>query len=298
VFVRGLPLQVAVDRWSRPAWLGLTLVGAAVVVLILANPEAHGLDARGYWSFDPADPYREAVGNLNALTAFRYAPPIALVLEPLHALPWPVFVTLWSVICLAALVYLSSRWALALAALYPVAIELSAGNVNLLIGAAVVAGFRWPATWSFVLLTKVSPGVCLVWFAMRREWRSLGMAFGATAVIAGASWIIVPGMWDQWIAAMRSMIGLEPAGLHLPISLPFRLFGALALVAWGARTNHRWTVLVGATLAMPSIWMATLSPLAGLVRLRNETAPKLQISTADRLAQRSDRTQTPPSMSA
>jgi hypothetical protein len=276
---RGSPLRVALDRWSRPAWLGLTLVGSAVVFLILTNPDAHGLDSIAYWSINSADPYGSAAGNLNAMGSLRYAPPFVLALLPAHALSWPVFVTLWAAVCLAALVYLSGRWALALAAFYPVAMELSAGNVNLLIGAAVVAGFRWPAAWSFVLLTKVSPGIGLVWFAVRREWRALGIALGATVALAAASWLISPALWDQWIAAMRSMVGLEPEGLHLPIPLPIRLVAVLALVAWGARTNRRWTVLVGATLAMPSIWLATLSPLAGLVRFRGQPAATTQVPT-------------------
>ena len=80
-------LRFAVARWSRPVWLSLTLVGGAIVVLILASPNAHGVDARGYWSFELTDPYRGAFGNLQAFTAFRYAPPIALLFMPLHALP-------------------------------------------------------------------------------------------------------------------------------------------------------------------------------------------------------------------
>ena len=43
---------------------------------------------------------------------------------------------------------------------------------------AIVLGFRWPFTWAFVLLTKVTPGVGLLWFAVRREWRSLAIALG------------------------------------------------------------------------------------------------------------------------
>jgi hypothetical protein len=78
-------------------------------------------------------------------------------------------------------------------------------------------------------------------------------------------------MWSQWVDALRSMVGLAPEGLHVPIPLPLRTAGALALVVWGARTDRRWTVLVAATLAMPSIWLATLAPLAGLVRLGRST---------------------------
>lgn len=259
-----------VERWRRPAFLGLSLVGAVIVVALVLNPDAHGLDARGYWAFDPSDPYREAVGNLNAVTAFRYAPPVALAFMLLQALSWPAFITLWTVVCVLALVYLSGRWALALAALYPVAMELSAGNVNLLIGAAVLAGFRWPAAWSFVLLTKITPGVGLFWFVVRREWAALARVAAATAALSVASWVIAPALWPQWIAALRSMIGLEPEGLHLPVPLPVRIVAAGALIAWGARTDRRWTVLVGATFALPSIWLASLSPLAGLVGLRRD----------------------------
>ena len=51
---------------------------------------------------------------------------------------------------------------------------------------AIVWGFRHPWTWSFVLLTKVTPAVGLLWFVVRREWRNLGIALGASAVLAGA----------------------------------------------------------------------------------------------------------------
>ncbi len=61
------------------------------------------------------------------------------------------------------------------------------GNVHMLLALAIVLGFRWPATWSFVLLTKVTPGIGLLWFAVRREWRSLAIALGATAVLVTLS---------------------------------------------------------------------------------------------------------------
>ena len=46
-----------------------------------------------------------------------------------------------------------------LLALPPVALELYHGNIHLWIAAAIVLGFRYPWTWAFVLLTKVTPGV-------------------------------------------------------------------------------------------------------------------------------------------
>ena len=63
----------------------------------------------------------------------------------------------------------------------PVLFEFYLGNVHLLLALAIVLGFRWPAAWAFVLLTKITPGIGLLWFAVRREWRSLAIALGATA---------------------------------------------------------------------------------------------------------------------
>ena len=66
----------------------------------------------------------------------------------------------------------------------PVALELYHGNVHLLIAAAIALGFSYPWTWSFVLLTKVTPGLALVWFAVRREWPD-GVAVHRSGCAAG-----------------------------------------------------------------------------------------------------------------
>ena len=79
-----------------------------------------------------------------------------------------------------------------LLALPPVAFELYHGNVHLWIASAIVLGFRYPWTWAFVLLTKVTPGLGLVWFAARREWRSLAIALGVTAAIVAVSLVARP----------------------------------------------------------------------------------------------------------
>ncbi len=148
-------------------------------------------------------------------------------------------------------------------ALYPVAMEVSAGNVNLLIAAAVVVGFRYPASWAFVLLTKVTPGIGLVWFAVRKEWRSLAIATGATALLIGISLVFVPQLWPEWFATVTSEVGADSPGAHVPIPLVIRLPIAGALVAWGARTDRRWVVPIAVTLAVPTIWPAVLSILVG-----------------------------------
>ena len=76
------------------------------------------------------------------------------------------------------MIWLGWRSALLVLAFPPVALELYHGNIHLLMAAAIVLGFRYPIGWSFLLLTKVTPGVGLVWFAVRREWRPLIIALG------------------------------------------------------------------------------------------------------------------------
>ena len=70
--------------------------------------------------------------------------------------------------------------------------ELAGGNIHLLLAAAIVLGFRWPWTWAIVLLTKITPGIGLLWFVVRREWRDLAIALGATAAIVAVSFLVWP----------------------------------------------------------------------------------------------------------
>ena len=141
------------------------------------------------------------------------------------------------------------------------------GNVHMLLALAIVLGFRWPAAWAFVLLTKVTPGVGLLWFAVRREWRSLGLALGATALIVGVSAILAPGQWAEWF---QSLLETSRADVPLAISIPLwqRLIMAIVLVTWGARTDRRWTVVVAATLALPTLWFHGLAMLVGIVAIQ------------------------------
>jgi hypothetical protein len=87
-------------------------------------------------------------------------------------------------------------------------------------------------------------------------------------------------MWSQWFDALGSMVGIEPQGLHVPIPLPLRVVGMALLVAWGARTDRPWTVVVAATFAMPTVFPASLSALVGLL-LVDRFAPPSARTPAD-----------------
>ncbi len=251
-----LPVDLAALR-LRAVRDGLIIAGwlATGFALVVVTSIVHsvGYDAYAYWSVDPAQPYALALANNFTLGGFRYAPPIVLLFAPLGVLPWWLFLVLWEAVMLATVFWLGGRWALVLLALPPVALELYHGNVHLLIAAAVALGFRYPATWSFVLLTKVTPGVGLLWFAVRREWRSLAIALGATAAVCIATTVVAPQYWGQWIDSLLSNLN-QPQYYSVPPPAPIRLPIAALLVIWGARTDRPWTVPIAAMIGLPIVW--------------------------------------------
>ena len=133
---------------------------------------------------------------------------------------------------LAIIFWLSGRWALVVLALPPIALELYHGNVHLLMAAAIALGFRYPWTWSFVLLSKVTPGVGVLWFAFRREWRPFAIALGVTAAISLATYLIAPHYWSEWIESILSNLA-EPQFYSVPPPAPLRLPLAVVLLFWG-----------------------------------------------------------------
>ena len=147
-----------------------------------------------------------------------------------------------------------------------VALELYHGNVHLLIAAAIWLGFSYPAAWAFVVLTKVTPGVGLIWFAVRREWRSLAIALGVTGVLVAVSFLIDGRLWESWLRdSLEVTAGGSPLDqFSIPVPLWIRVPAALALVGWGGLTDRRWTVPVGATLALPVLWPSGFAVLAAL----------------------------------
>jgi hypothetical protein len=152
----------------------------------------------------------------------------------------------------------------------PVAVELYYGNINLLIAAAVALGSLRPWTWSLVLLTKPTCGIGLLWFAARGEWRKLVVALGVTLAVVGASTLVMPGAWADWVALLWSSAQHPPTNVWLPIPIWIRLPVAGALVWWGARTDRHWTLPVAVTLALPVIWFAGVAVLAAVARSSRE----------------------------
>ena len=217
------------------------------------------------------------------LHGYLYSPAFIQALWPLLSLPWLVFHGIWIATLMLITYWLARPWVVLLT--FPfifktfgvpiLAIprhELDSGNIFLLLTLAVVAGFRWPWTFSFLLLTKATPGVVLLWFVVRREWRNLAIALGCTAVIAAVSFAIAPHLWFDWVNLLRTGSGLpEPDfAIHFLPLYP-RLAIAVVITVLGARTNQRWVLPIAAMLALPFIADTALMMLFGVLPLlRND----------------------------
>jgi Glycosyltransferase family 87 len=222
-----------------------------------------GGDAHAYWANRPPDPY--AVRPYGAFDGFYYSPAFAQLLYVPTALPWTTFLALWTGVLLLAVYAMVGPWALPVMLFLPIPFEIYFANVSLLIAAAVVFGFRYPALWALPILTKVTPGVGVLWFAFRAEWRSLAIAIATTTAIVGVSALLAPGLWQEWIGVLLGNQA-APGGLEV-LPLYVRLPLAVAILWVAARTDRSWLVPIVVLLAMPRIWPASLSVLIAVPAL-------------------------------
>jgi len=224
-----------------------------------------GVDARAYWQVDLAHPY--LTSGVGDVSAFLYSPAFAQVMAPFSLLPFPAFDALWTALLVVVCAWLIRPWPWAgLMLLLPISYELFVGNVNFLIAAAIVLGFRAPATWAFPILTKIAPGLGLLWFAVRREWRTLALAIGGTAVVVAVSFALAPSAWSDWFAFLLASSGRSD--LLVP-----RTVIAAGLLAFGAATGRRWLVPVAVWMALPNVILNSWVILLATIRLRSRDVP-------------------------
>jgi hypothetical protein len=242
-------------RWGAAIALGFGFGMAVVVLLTWTRMRGTPVDAWCYYGMDPADPYDPS-------RCFLYSPPVAqfmTVIQPLVS--FDAFFTILRTLETLALALITGPAIGVLLAIPAVEIELNAANINILLVGAVLLGFRYPATWAFVILTKLTPGVGLLWFAVRREWRSFGIAAGLTIAIAVLSFALAPWMWRDYVGALAG------APDETPFKIWWRLPIAALVVIWGARSNHRWAMIVAVFLAMPRWYFLSPVILVGLFPL-------------------------------
>jgi Glycosyltransferase family 87 len=268
---------------GRARFFGLLFTGIGILFVayywwFLTSTTGLPVDVRWYWAAEPSNLYPHP--ELLQQNGYNYSPAFELVVGWGRHLSFEQFTAIWRAVLLVALVWMAGPFTAFLLFLYPVASEVNAGNIQLLLAAAIVLGFggaergerghrprgragAWPATWAFVLLTKVTPGVGLLWFALRRRWRDLAVALGVTAAIGAVTFVLWPNRWFDWFALLTA--GSPPP--VPPFYLPFlpRFVAAMAIVAVAAWRGWRWPVVVAGTLALPAFYTLSPSMLVGVL---------------------------------
>ena len=266
--------RLRLRNFETEPWVGLVIAIAAwALITYFSEPWGRlwgtGQDARCYYQATLADPYLHSAWN--DPIAYVYSPAFLQLVTPLTQLPWQAFMAVWTALLIAAARFLTGPRLLAAGLLFPfTAMEIAGGNVSLLLAVAIVVGFRWPAAWALVLLTKITPGIGLLWFAVRGEWRHLAIALGATAAIVAVSFVMLPQQWRDWVDVIVGNAGKGGTWASVPVPLWIRLPIAAAVVVWGARTDRAWTVPVAAMLALPALWYGGISMLLAAIPLLPE----------------------------
>jgi hypothetical protein len=253
-------------RATRDGLLLAGLIFNATLVMFWLPQLDLWIDARAWWTINLGDLYGPGEQSLTLVGAFRYSPAAAWLFLPATWLSWEALVVAYLAVSTVALALMVGRWTpLLIVAFPPALLELLNGNIGILLALAIWAGMRWPAAWAFVLLTKVTPGVGVLWFAVRREWRNLALALGATALITLVGLLIAPALWLEWFrslaiaAAVPAPAAIPPLWLRLPL--------AAVIVVAAARTDRAWLVPVAAFVAQPILWLHGTAILTACIPL-------------------------------
>lgn len=251
----------------------LAAVGASVLAVIVAFFWNTPGDNLAYWIAGHRLATGQAVYPAAAVAfepfAYHYPPPLAQVLAPITlVVPALAYAITYRALMLLALWDLAGRTmlkTLALLAFVPMAVALRIENVEIFMAIGIVLGLRrWP--WLFTIggLIKVSPGLGLVYLALRRRWRDLAVSAVVGAVIVGVSYALAPELWRAWIEAIAGRADIVGNSL-VPVPYSIRaIAGLLLTVVAGVLGRRRGELLLvaGMTIANPGLSLQGFAVLA------------------------------------
>lgn len=278
---------VVTSRWVRPFDRAGMVLAISIGLGLGAGFLMTGvrpLDTDTFWS---AAHTSQIYGETWGIDGSRYVYPPVLA-QILAIIPWPHFLLAWTLLVWVALWYAAREWFLLVVLVgassiavfgwtAPLAHPLlltGVGNPQSIIAAICVVGLRRPELWAFSILTKLAPGIGLLWFAVRGEWKRLTVAIGATAAVAATSFALDPELWrafGRFAVANAGATSPEPV---LPIPFVLRVSMSAAIVVWGARTGRTWTVPLAVGWSAVAlyqwsyltVWVAALPLAAGHAR--------------------------------
>lgn len=241
-------------------WISLGFTGAARL--------AGGGDAYDYWAFTLPHPYATYGGATTA-----YSPVAVFAMYPLTLLPLEVFRVVWAALNVGALIWMTRGWALPLLLFPPVTFELYLGQIHLILAAMLVLGLRYPAAWAGLLLTKVTPGVVVLWYLVRREWHAFAITMAVTLGLVLVTMDLMPGLWTEWVAFLRAAQPVQVLVVTTAPLLP-RLVIAAGIVVVAGWRGWAWLLPVAAVLALPTVWIFGLSMLVACIPLAKRLDPE------------------------
>jgi hypothetical protein len=287
---RRLTAPVVIGAWRLPSPLLIVLaaIGASLLVIVAATEWQHFNDEHAYWlagaRLAGGEPLYDLTAAPNTPFAYWYPPPLAQVLAPLTSfVSADAFSVAWTILLLACLWWLAGRdalVALALVAFLPVAIELRVRNVHLLIAVLVVLAVRrsW-AFWVPAAALKITPVLGVAYLAAAGRW---GDALKVSALglgVLGVSVALGPDAWREFLDVVGARAGTDGGSLlPIPFAVRFAAGAALAVIAGlmaagrlGAGRYPRFAaealLVVGLTIANPTLWMTAFSLFVAIVPL-------------------------------
>lgn len=253
---------------ARTAVIMLWLVALIMLFRIIEAVLYHdvlGLDAHAYWLAGQGE--LEYGRRPMQKDAYLYSPAFRTVISPLVLLPWTLFLPLWICLEAALLVWLlkplRAVWAIPIFLLcLP---ELLAGNIYIFLAGAAVIGIQKPVAWAFPILTKVTTGVGLLWFAVRGEWWQVLKAVGGLFLIVTVLYLVNPAEWHAWV---RFLFEHREGTMDGQTIFFLRCLLAVVLVVVGARKHWPWLIAPAMVLASPVlVGLIPFSMLAAIPRL-------------------------------
>ncbi len=278
--LRALVTPVRVGTRQLPP-LGLVIlaaVGAVFLAVIAATSWREFNDEHAYWlaasRLAGGEPLYDPSAAPNTPYAYWYPPPLAQLLAPLtFVVSGEGFSLAWTILLLGCLWWLSGRdvlVALALIAFLPVAVELRVRNVHLLLAVLLVLAIR--RSWLFwvpAAAIKVAPVLGLLYLAVARRFREAALAGAVGGAVLLASVALSPGAWTDFFAVVGERAGTDGGSL---VAIPFAVrFAAGAVLAgvggWIAGRRGEALLVIGITLANPTLWATAFSLLVALLPL-------------------------------
>jgi hypothetical protein len=264
---------------QRARFLGLAAlaaIGAVFLAVIVATFWTTPGDDLAYWIAG----HRLALG-LPIYTApefafepfaYHYPPPVAQVLAPITlVVPAFAYAIAYRGLMLAALWDLAGRRMLnmlAFVAFVPMAVAVRIENVEIFMALGIVLGLRrWPWLFTIGALVKVSPGLGLVYLALRRRWRDVAVSAALGAVIVGVSYALAPDLWREWIATITGRADVIGNSL-IPVAYVYRAIAGFILAILGGLLGRRRGELIlvaGITIANPGLSLQGFAVLAAAV---------------------------------